>query len=34
MYKGNWLTLTKPLVRPEDEGNYRCELGTAGVSTL
>ncbi|XP_045296630.1 izumo sperm-egg fusion protein 1-like isoform X3 [Leopardus geoffroyi] len=27
LYKGKWPTLTKPLVRPEDAGNYRCELG-------
>lgn len=27
MYKGKRPTLTKPLVGPEDAGNYRCELG-------
>ncbi|XP_030153215.1 izumo sperm-egg fusion protein 1-like [Lynx canadensis] len=27
LYKGKGPTLTKPLVRPEDAGNYRCELG-------
>ncbi|XP_039103587.1 izumo sperm-egg fusion protein 1-like isoform X3 [Hyaena hyaena] len=28
VYKGKRPTLTKPLVMPEDAGNYRCELGT------
>ncbi|XP_044902969.1 izumo sperm-egg fusion protein 1-like isoform X2 [Felis catus] len=27
LYKGKRPTLTKPLVGPEDAGNYRCELG-------
>ncbi|XP_039103663.1 izumo sperm-egg fusion protein 1-like isoform X2 [Hyaena hyaena] len=32
LYKGKRPTLTKPLVRPEDAGNYRCELGTVRSS--
>ncbi|XP_040313553.1 izumo sperm-egg fusion protein 1 isoform X6 [Herpailurus yagouaroundi] len=28
VYKGKQPTLTKPLVGPEDAGDYRCELGT------
>lgn len=36
MYKGRRPTLTKPLVRPEDAGDYRCELGTvhSGPATI
>ncbi|XP_047692505.1 izumo sperm-egg fusion protein 1-like [Prionailurus viverrinus] len=36
LYKGKRPTLTKPLVRPEDAGNYRCELGTerSGPATV
>ncbi|XP_039103635.1 izumo sperm-egg fusion protein 1-like isoform X1 [Hyaena hyaena] len=36
VYKGKQPTLTKPLVRPEDAGNYRCELGTvqSGPATI
>ncbi|GAB5581818.1 izumo sperm-egg fusion protein 1-like isoform X1 [Prionailurus iriomotensis] len=35
-YRGKRPTLTKPLVRPEDAGTYRCELGTerSGPATV
>ncbi|XP_029780206.1 izumo sperm-egg fusion protein 1-like [Suricata suricatta] len=36
VYSGRRPTLTKPLVGPEDAGNYRCELGTvrSGPATI
>ncbi|XP_039103629.1 izumo sperm-egg fusion protein 1-like [Hyaena hyaena] len=36
LYKGRRPTMTKRLVKPEDAGNYRCELGTvrSGPATV